>query len=358
MRVLFRTLIIYGLFFCPAIFAAEVPSLYETEIIAKSQSPDDKNSAFKDALTIVLKRIVAGNDILNDRIVRTALADAPRYVKQYQYSLVESGVQAGNSDNNARNMRVLFDEQSLLSLMKTGNIKIWGETRPETLLWLVVEENGQRSFFKPETMPEVDVAVKKLAKQTGIPLLLPLMDLDEQRQISVNDVLSAYPQNLLAASDRYGVVSILAGRVVKSSGCWKSDWAFYFDQRIEQWTKSCGTLNDAVLTSLQGVYSKLSNYYAVKPAAIEMNVVTLKISGILGTEDRERITHYLKSLSMVKSVNWLPGDAGIDRYKVSFEGDRAALEQVLGLGRVLNPLDVDNTGTDEISYRLLANHLH
>ena len=163
---------------------------------------------------------------------------------------------------------------------------------------------------------------------------------------------------MLAASDRYGVVSILAGRVVKSSGCWKSDWAFYFDQRIEQWTKSCGTLNDAVLTSLQGVYSKLSNYYAVKPAAIEMNVVTLKISGILGTDDSERITHYLKSLSMVKSVNWLPSDAGSGRYKVSFEGDRAALEQVLGLGRVLNPLDVDNTGTDEISYRLLANHLH
>lgn len=353
--MLFRTLIIFGLFFCSALWAAEVPGLYETEVIAQSQSPDDRNSAIKEALTVVLKRIVAGNDIFNDRIVRTAITDASRYVKQYQFSLVESGTQL---NNNARNMRVLFDEQALLNLMKTGNLKIWGETRPETLLWLVVEENGQRSFFKPETMPEVDVAVKKLAKQSGLPLLFPLMDIDEQKQLSVNDVLSAYPDNLLAVSERYGVVSILAGRIVKTKDCWKTDWAFYFDQGIEQWTKSCGTLNDAILTGLQGVYSKLSNYYAVKSFAIEMNVVTLKISGILAMDDRDRITHYLKSLSMVKSVNCVSKDAGSDLCKISYEGSRTELEEILGLGRVLNPQDSDNPGTDELSYQLLPKRFH
>jgi hypothetical protein len=358
MRVLFRTLIIYGLFCSSALLAAEVPSLYETEVIAKSQSPVDRNSAIKDALTIVLKRIVAGNDSLNDRIVRTALADAARYVKQYQYSLMETGFQANQSENTARNMRVLFDEPALLNLMKTSSLKIWGETRPETLLWLIVQENGHRSFFKPETMPEVDVAIKKLARQTGLAILFPLLDIDEQRQISVNDVLSAYPQNLLAVSERYGVVSILAGRVVKTKDCWKTDWAFYFDQSIEQWTQSCGSLNDAILIGLQGVYNKLSNYYAVKPVAIEMNVVTLKISGILAIDDSDRITHYLKSVGMVKSVNRLSEDLGVARYKVSYEGNRTKLEELLGLGRVLNPQDPGNSGTDEIRYQLLPNRFH
>ncbi len=202
------------------------------------------------------------------------------------------------------------------------------------------------------------MAVKNLAKQTGLPLLFPLMDIDEQRQISVNDVLSAYPQNLLAVSERYGVVSILSGRVVKAKDCWKADWAFYFDQGIDQWTQPCGSLNEAILAGLQGVYSKLSNYYAVKPVAIEMNVVTLKISGILAMDDRNRITHYLKSLNMVKSVNWLSGDAGTELFKVSFEGNRTSLEEIVGLGRVLNPLDSDNTGTDEIRYQLLPNRFH
>jgi hypothetical protein len=358
MRVLFRTLIIYGLFCCSNLLAAEVPGLFETEIIAKSQSPDDRNTAIKEALTIVFRRTIAGSESLNNREVQTVLADAPRYVKQFQYSLMETGSHTETSPNTARNMRVLFDEYALLNKMKTGNLKIWGETRPETLLWVVVEENGQRYFFKPETMPEVDVAIKSLAKQTGLPMLFPIMDMDEQRQISVTDVLSAYPQTLLSVSERYGVVSILAGRVVKTKDCWKSDWAFYFDQRIEQWNLACGSLNAAILIGLQGVYNKLSIYYAVKPYAIEMNVVTLKISGILAIDDRNRITNYLKSLNMIKSVNWMSGDLGVERFKINLEGNRTELEEILGLGRVLNPQDNENAGTDELNYRLLPNRLH
>jgi hypothetical protein len=187
----------------------------------------------------------------------------------------------------------------------------------------------------------------------GLPLLFPLMDMDELKQLSVNDVLSAYPDNLLAVSERYGAVSILAGRVVKTRDCWKTDWAFYFDQGIEQWTKSCGTLNDAILTGLQGVYNRLSNYYAVKPYAIEMDVATLKISGILTMDDRARVIHYLKSLSMVKSVNWVSEDIGVALFKVGFEGNRADLEETIGLGRVLNPGFSDNSGTNELDYRLV-----
>jgi len=351
--VCFRTLFFCGLFFCPAIWAAEVTGLYETAVVAESQSPDDRNNAIKDALSVVLRRIVAGADIFNDRIVRAAIADAPRYVRQYQYSLMGSGYQGNGNDDNTRSMRVLFDEQALLNLMKTGNLKVWGETRPETLVWLVVEENGQRVFFKPESMPEVDVALKNMAKQAGLPLLFPLMDMDELKQLSVNDVLSAYPDNLLAVSERYGVVSILAGRVVKTRGCWKTDWAFYFDQGVEQWTKSCGTLNDAVLAGLQGVYNRLSNYYAVKPYAIEMDVARLKISGILTMDDRARVTEYLKSLRMVKSVNWVSEDTGVALFKVGFEGKRADLEETIGLGRVLNPGFSENPGTSDLDYRLV-----
>jgi len=354
MHVLLRSLIILGFFWCSKVLAAEVSSLYETAVIAKSQSAEDRDSAIKDALTIVLNRIVAGTDSLNDRVVRAVLSAAPRYVRQYQYSLVENGLPGSSSNRTARTMRVLFDEQALLRALKVGNLKIWGETRPETLLWLVIEENGQRTFFKPEAMPTVDAAVKSMAKQTGLPLLLPLMDLDEQKQLSVNDVLSAYPQHLLAASERYGVVSILAGRVAKSGDCWTMDWAFYFDQTIEQWSKPCGTLNDAFLSGLKGVYNKLSSYYAVKPYALEMNVVTLKISGILGMKDRERVSRYLNSLDMVKSANWIAEDNGLARYQVNFEGNQTDLEELLGLGRVLNPQDSEISGTNELGYRLLS----
>jgi hypothetical protein len=251
-------------------------------------------------------------------------------------------------------MRVSFDEQALLEALKPSRLKVWGEIRAETLLWLVVEENGRRSFYKADSMPELKLALSKGSKSAGIPLLYPLADLDEQRQLSVSDVLSAYPQNLLTVSERYGVVSILAGRVIKVQQCWKGDWAFYFDDRVEQWNKSCSTLNEVILSGMKGVYARLAGVYAARPDNFEpAGTVTLKIAGVAGVTDMIRVIHYLQSLSMVKSVSWLDSQAGVNRYKVSYQGDRHALEESVGIGRVLNPQDTDTTGISELRYRLL-----
>lgn len=352
--MLYRALLLIGLLFCTQIFAAEMQGLYETEVIANSQSDEDKNLAFKEALTTVLGRILAGDNALKDSVVQTMLSNASRYVKQHQYSLTEASLAM---DSEARNMRVLFDEQALITALKSSRLRVWDEIRPETLLWLVVEENGRRSFFKADTMAELNVALAKGSKQTGLPLLYPLSDLDEQRQLSVNDVLSAYPQSLLSVSERYGVVSILAGRVVKMQQCWKGDWAFYFDDRVEQWSKSCSSLNDVILTGLHGVYSRLAGYYAARPDSLEpAGTVILKISGMNGVNDMIRVIHYLQSLPMVKSVSWLDSQAGINRYKVSYEGDRHVLEESVGIGRVLNPQDVNTSGISELRYLLLGAH--
>lgn len=148
---------------------------------------------------------------------------------------------------------------------------MWGETRPETLLWLVIEENGQRGFFKADMMPESDSALNRISRQTGLPLLFPLLDMDEQREISVSDVLSAYPQHFLTVSERYGVISILAGRAVKMQGCWKADWAFYFDENIEQWLKPCTTLNEVILTGMQG---SITGYRSITP----LNPIPFKLA--------------------------------------------------------------------------------
>ncbi|MEQ1531611.1 MAG: hypothetical protein ABL925_20045, partial [Methylococcales bacterium] len=59
------------------------------------------------------------------------------------------------------------------------------------------------------------------------------------------------------------------------------------------------------------------------------------------------------SLPMVKNVTWVGGDVGQQRYKVSFNGERAALEEILGLGRVLNPQGPDNSSANELRYELL-----
>ncbi|MFA5984619.1 MAG: DUF2066 domain-containing protein [Methylococcaceae bacterium] len=357
MRVNLSLMIICGLCFCQSVFSVEVNGLYETDVIANSLSPVDREDAVKRAFAVVLKRLVASGQVLQNPVLKSALMQPAPYVKQFQYALQEESL--AETDAEARNLRVLFDEQAVLNLMKASQSRIWPDSRPETLVWLVVEDNGQRGFFRAETMPEVNAFIHQAAKQLGLPLLFPLLDLEEQQMVSINDVLSAYPQNLLTISQRYDVVSMLAGRLAKSKTCWKTDWAFYFNNAVVQWSSPCSSLEDAVLLGLQGVYQQLSQYYAVLPNSFEADSLTLKIAGVKGDEEQSRLTHYLKTMQHVKSVAWLGHDAGFDLYKVILEGKRQDFEELLGIGRVLNPKAVyPNGGTSELSYDLLPNQLN
>ena len=240
------------------IFAVEVKNIYETEVIAISQAKPDRDAAIMEALTVVLTRVMAGDDILQDPTVQTALSNASNYVRQYQYSLVTTHT---GTSSSSRVMRVLFDEASLMELMKSSKLGVWSEIRPETLVWLVVEKMGERQLFHAGRMPEIEKGLHNVAKHKSLPLLFPLMDLEDRQKISVNDVLSAYSEHLLAGSRRYDVPAVLAGRVVKKGNCWQGEWTLYFDQKINQWSKGCKPLPETLLNGIQGVYDIISQYY-------------------------------------------------------------------------------------------------
>jgi len=348
--VLFRLVVIGFLFLSQNVFAVAVDDLFEVEVIAKSQSREDRNAAIKEAMTIVLGRVMAGRNIFQDPVVQSALVDAPRYVQQYQYSLVPM---ASGSAGSSRLMRVLFDETALLDLMKASKLGIWNEIRPEMLVWLVVERRGRRSLYRQGVGPEMDKALFAAAKRKGLPLLLPLMDLQDQQNISVKAVLSVHSEALLKASERYDTPAVLAARVVHGKSCWLADWTLYFDQKISQWSSPCSTLFEVMLSGMQGAYDKLSDFYAVKVGVLEQGEVTLKIMAIKGIDDMTRVTDYLEGLPGIKSVSWLRVEAGGNFFKIESAGERQEILDMLALGRILEPLKAGEPGANVIEYRLL-----
>ncbi len=257
-----RILIVLCLFTVQAASALEVDDLYETEVVAKSRSEQDRKQAFQQALKIVLGRVLVTDDISQQQLVKTALQAAEQYVREFQYSMVSG---EGFSGTGSRLLRVRFDEDMIQQLFRDSGIGIWNEVRPETLVWLVIEQHGQRHFYNAETMPEVEYALSEASRLKGIPVIFPMLDLEEEQLITVNDVLSADSRLLLDISARYDVVSILAGRMVKEGHCWQAEWALYFNDKIAQWSSPCESLKKAALSGMQGVYAELSRFYGVKP---------------------------------------------------------------------------------------------
>ncbi len=246
----------------PGLYAVEVKGLYEIELVANSQSAADREQAIKQALFAVLSRVLVAEDIAKIPAVQQVLASAQQYVKQFQFSLIA----ANEYDNtDARLIRVEFDEEQLLEVMRKSQVGIWSEIRPETLLWLVVEEEGHRQFYNADAMPDFESALSLAQKVKGVPMIYPMLDLEEQQKISVSEVLGADSRNLLAVSSRYEVPAVMAGRVAKKGQCWQGEWAFYFDGKIKQWNAECLPLKAALAAGVQGAYAVLANYYGVKP---------------------------------------------------------------------------------------------
>jgi hypothetical protein len=309
----------------------EIKGLFEAEVITRSQSRDDRNAALREALVIVLNRVMAGPDIMQDPTVLTALNNAAAYVDQYQYALLSGGKGA----NSPRTMRVKFNEETLMELMRSSRLSIWNEVRDEVLMWLVVERFGKKEMFDLSRHVEVNSALQAAVKLKGIPILLPLMDLEEKQQLSTKDVLSAYPEKLLAASERYDVPAILSGKIVKQRTCWRSEWTLNFNHKIEQWALPCTKLKQNLAASLQRVYTQLSVFYAVNAGQAQADTQILKIAGIRGMTAETNIKKYLRELPMVTSVKWIQVEQGRHVFQLRLSGTKAALQEQLELGLVL-----------------------
>ncbi len=349
MKVWIKALVIYLLLAFQSVYAVEITDLYEVEVMAKSDQEHDKKQAIKQAMQLVLSRILAGNNIFQDKLVSRVLNNAIDYVSEYQTSLAETRVK------QARLMRVLFNEERLVNTLRSGNKWLWNEIRPRTLLWLVVERNGVQSFFDPDEMPEIERVLKKTSKQKKIPILLPMQDLREQRIVSISDVLSAYSEYLLEVSVRYEVVSTLAGKIIKDGPCWKAEWTLYFDGKIEQWRSECSTIENVISFGFQGIYDRLSTFYAAKQEEKEVNVVNMSVSGIEIMSDVSKVTHYLEALPMIRTATWLKAENGYNRYRVFYQGARKKMDDQLEADHILQIESFLNKGAGEVKYRFLSN---
>lgn len=349
MNVWIKVILICLMMIHQNLYAVEVERLYEVEVIANSEQQQDREAAIKQALKQLLLRILAGNEVLQDATVTSVLANAGDYVSEYQYSLAKA------EDKNARLMRVLFDEERLINTLRPGKLALWNEIRPRTLVWLVVEQDGLQQFFDPDELPGVERAIRKASKQKKIPVLFPIQDLTEKRVLSIADVLSAYSEHLLEVSVRYEVVSTLAGKMVKQGRCWKGEWTLYFDAKIEQWSSPCSALDELALSGFQGVYDRLSGYYAAKPESTEVHSVLMNVSGIKRVSQLAQVSNYLETLPMVNTATWVSVQDGINIYRVFFQGSKDELNNTVVVGRVLKAEGLGQQNAKQLSYHFLKN---
>jgi hypothetical protein len=247
-----------GLFIAQSVAAVEVDGLFKAQVSVSSQSREDRNKALGEALQIVISRLTTGNEFTQNPAVKSALENAATYVDQYQYAQTARVTGA----KSPAILRVSFNQDAIMAFMCHSGLAVWGGNRDKTLLWLVIEQRGKQAFLDVEQNVEIVSELQQAFQANSMPLLLPLMDLEEKQAISVKELLAPDAEKVLAVSARYDVATILTGKLVKQRTCWRSEWALHLDNKVERWSNACADLKTSLELAMQRVYQHLSTYYA------------------------------------------------------------------------------------------------
>lgn len=320
-----------------AVYADTVPDLYEATIPVKNQEREGRDEAIRLALIEVLVRVSGRKNIAESEEyprIKGSLVNATNYAQQFRFrdKTPNKYITAGELPLE---LWVKFDPVVVNKLLRDNNVPIWDKTRPGTLLWLVVEERGQRELFSQGSNNAVRAVVDERARIRGLPMHYPLLDNVDSAALQVSEVWGNFAEIILSASQRYQNESVLVGRLLhESSGLWTARWSLYHDGRKQDWNVTAVAMDQAIDLAINNTTDYLATRYA-QVSQTEDSTITVQIKDIKNLTDYNRAVKYLRSLTQTKAVNPLTVQANGAVFKVTTSAGRLGLARAIALSQIL-----------------------
>lgn len=187
--------------------ASSTINIQSAKVAVEDRNSRTQRAATRQALTQLLIKFTGQGDISSYQALKTISDDANRYLRAYRYT----------EENGQLYFVAEFDRQQLETVLKRERLPIWGDRRPDALLWLATEnDKGERRITGDGQVNEFAITARREAEARGVPLTFPLMDLDDAARINAFDVWGLFPRQLNLASVRYNVDFVLGARIYRN----------------------------------------------------------------------------------------------------------------------------------------------
>ena len=309
--------------------AETVRDLYSSQVPVADQSEEALSSASRKALAEVMVKVSGRRDVLDNPDVRAALRQARQHVLQYAYA-------RGKSDEVPLEARFEFDSNWVVEVLTAAGEPLWTANRPLVLVWMLVEEEGDRYFVNQEASPELATLVLEEFGRRGVPVRLPLFDLADAAALSPAQAWRLDGAALKAASARYDVEDFIAGRMVAlSTGTATGDWSyFYGDDRSDRSYSATGA-EDFVRRGVSLVAESMASRYAIAPTGSDPGGVTLSVQGIQRYSDYASVVAWLEGLEVIQHANLEQVTDDVIVIRLAASADPAQLAKLFELNQRL-----------------------
>jgi len=268
--------------------------LGQVTVAVDDQSDAAREAGFGNAVTAVLVRLTGRPGVAGSDAVAGIVERAGRFVQQFRYERDGEG---------ALQLRTRFDTNALREALVRAGVPVWQRDRPPVLVWLAVERGGRREMVGSEQGATEREAMLEAAAELGLPLLFPLMDLEDQRRVSFADVAGGFAEPVLAASERYDTPVVLAGRLRASGEGWEARWLLHGpDAGRERWSDQAPALAALADAAVARIAASLREPYTLLPDLDRSRALEVRVTGLRGLADYAAAERALAALGGVTGV--------------------------------------------------------
>ncbi|WP_338364714.1 DUF2066 domain-containing protein [uncultured Pseudoalteromonas sp.] len=322
---MYRLLIsVISFIFCFSVSAVEVTDLYQDILKVDDKSRDTRLAASRKALLNVLVKVSGDESADENKLAQQRTRNISDYMLKFEYD---------EKANGQLNLVVKFEARKINELIKELNLPLWGVQRPLVAIWLGIEDNWRRELVTQESYPQLEQLIYDKAGRRGLPVVVPLLDLQDRRLVGIPEVWGNFSGPVEEASRRYSAERSITARMYQEpdSETWTLDWRFTNDDLFDS-NRLEGDKQQIVGQMIDSLALGLANEYAIDPNAYyEQAAATLTLKGTQSFVDIELAKRRLQSLSVVTQAIIMRKTPEFVEFKLNHTGSVSDLKKGLGL---------------------------
>lgn len=264
--------------------------LYQVNVNLTDSKDALEQQAKTQAFQEVLVRVSGNKKIVDDPQVAKILAQPSPYINDLSVA----------QELDGRVATFNFDEKKIQTLLSQLQANYWPLPRQEVLFWLI--NAADQSLLWEQSTAEQVMLLKKAGVKRGLPVVLPLGDMDDLTVISARDVWDNFNPIIGKASERYGITSWVVVKVFAD----KIEWSFY-PEGLEQSAPLQNSAQGVDFSSFEKLIEEISDHYFATSAILLSDTAPereylLQVLGITAAAEIFKLESSLKQMGSVASA--------------------------------------------------------
>ena len=326
--------------------AIEIDDLYVAEVLVTDESARQLRSGARAGLLQVLVRVSGDINVQDNSLIVSSLRRPSDYYYQFSYEQTDTHLLVGEEDVPAKILRLHFEPSAVARLLRQANLPVWGSNRPAVLFWIAVNDRGNRRILSEADNSLVIGALAEQSRRRGLPVLFPILDLEDAAQITTAEVWGAFLDRIEGASRRYEPDTVMTARIQEDAGRWTGRWSYGIQDNWVSLESVAFSEEELVRQMVDKIADELAARYALGSSQVS---IVITVEGVDSLDDYAAVSGYLERLTPVLNSSVVSIRTTETRFDLEIEGQADQLIELIELDERLIP--VGQMSGNQLTYR-------